>query len=640
MIIADQKVTDDYISTRTRSKARVETNKAIMTKALEEGGDLVSSESLASAFLMLGITDGDAASALFEMGEMEIDKIHELEDEIEPSSYTAALHSPQADKWKEAMRQEWQALIENHTFDVVPQTGKDIISNDFANKSTEEPIGCKWIYRRKTNPDKSTRYKARLVIKGYEQREGIDYDETYAPVSKMSTFRLLLALAAQHGWNVDHMDVVTAFLNPKIDRDNIHMAMPLGIDWLKPDAIGSESLILRKALYGLKQASRLWYEDVDGYLRSIGFQRSAEDPNLYLQPGVLLLLYVDDLLIAHNGIEGKGHEIKQLLQAKYKMCDLGPARRFLGIEIENEKDGGFSICQRAYIDTILKRFGLLNAKPAKTPLDPQVDLANTCCEDKAADRKLYLSIVGSLMYAAIGSRPDIAFSVAALSRYNIQPLEMHLTAAKRVLRYLKTTSDLRIHYRRLSNSQLSGVGYTDSDWAGNLKTRKSVGGCVFSLGYTNSNQELVTSGLVHWQAKSQSVVALSTLEAEYIACSHATRESLWIRRILQEVATTMSISISKGPIPIGCDNQGAIKLITSGVVKQKSKHIDVKYHHVHDEQLKGSVQFQYVTSATNPADLLTKPLAAPRHTELLQLVGLVKNDSSLDSMKEKGVPKE
>jgi hypothetical protein len=423
------------------------------------------------------------------------------------------------------------------------------------------------------------------------------------------------------------MNVVTAFLNPKIDRDNIQMAMPLGIDWLEADANGSESLILRKALYGLKQAPRLWYEDIDGYLQSLGFQQSAEDPNLYLQPGVLLLLYVDDLLIAHNGIESKGREIKQLLQAKYKMCDLGPARRFLGIEIEKNEDG-FSICQRAYIDTILKRFGLLDTKSANTPLDPQVDLANTCCEDKAADRKIYLSIVGSLMYAALGSRPDIAFSVTALSRYNIQPLEMHLTAAKRVLRYLKTTSDLRIHYRRLPSSRTSIIGYTDSDWAGNTKTRKSVGGCVFGLGYLDSSRpEPDMSGLIHWQAKSQSVVALSTLEAEYIACSHATRESLWMRRILQEVATTMSITISDGPVPIGCDNQGAIKLITSGIVKQKSKHIDVKYHHVHDEQAKGSVRFHYVTSAANPADLLTKPLAAPRHAQLLQLTGLVKNDS-------------
>ena len=230
------------------------------------------------------------------------------------------------------------------------------------------------------------------------------------------------------------------------------------------------------------------------------------------------------------------------------------------------------------------------------------------------------------MYAALGSWPDIAFSVMALSRHNVQPLAIHLTAAKPVLRYLKATSSLSIHYRHLPNSELSAVGFTDSDWAGNLKTRKSVGGCVFGLGYTNRNQELVTSGLVHWQAKSQSVVALSTLEAEYIASSHATQESLWIRRILEEVANTMSINISKGPVPIGCDNQGAIKLIISGVVKQKSKHIDVKYHHVHDEQTKGSVNFRYVTSAANPADLLTKPLAAPRHMRLLQLIDLTTND--------------
>jgi len=144
------------------------------------------------------------------------------------------------------------------------------------------------------------------------------------------------------------MDIVTAFLNPKIDRDNIYMEIPIGIDWLVSDESAPDGsvLILQKAFYGLKQAPRLWYEDINGYLQSIGFRQSAEDPNLYLQQGVLLVLYVDDQLIAHNGKEGQGHRIKQLLQKKYKMCDLGAAKRFLGIEIEKTKDGGFSICQR------------------------------------------------------------------------------------------------------------------------------------------------------------------------------------------------------------------------------------------------------------------------------------------------------
>jgi hypothetical protein len=640
-----------------------------MNKAHEDGGDLMSSERLASAFLTLGI----ATTSEDEAGEAEIDvepgtnnTTDDHDTENDPLTYQAALRSPQATQWKEAMRQEWQALVENHTFDVVKEIRGNTIEKSRIDVAAGEPIGCKWVYRRKMNPDGSTRYKARLVIKGYEQKEGIDYDETYAPVSKMATFRLVLSLAAQYGWDVDHMDVVTAFLNPTIDRENISMAMPLGIGWLDPTkALVGNVLILRKALYGLKQAPRLWYEDIDGYLQSIGFRQSAEDPNLYLQPGVLLVLYVDDLLIAHNGIEGTGHQIKQRLQTRYKMCDLGAAKRFLGIEIERDEDGGFSICQKGYINTILKRFGLLDAKPAKTPLDPQTDLANTRCEDKTANRNEYLSMVGSLMYAALGSRPDIAFSVTALSRYNVQPLEMHATAAKRVFRYLKTTSEFRIHYRRVSathpvyphlahthpanmhphgTTHINIIGYTDSDWAGNLTTRKSVGGCVFGLGYTNTRQDLVMSGLIHWQAKSQSVVALSTLEAEYIACSHATRESLWLRRMLKEAADGMAVKISDGPVPIGCDNQGAIKLITSGVVQQKSKHIDVKYHHVHDEQLKGNVRFQYVTSASNPADLLTKPLAAPRHGQLLELTGLVRIDQhtrrmdrTSDSGRKKGV---
>jgi len=232
------------------------------------------------------------------------------------------------------------------------------------------------------------------------------------------------------------------------------------------------------------------------------------------------------------------------------------------------------------------------------------------------------------MYAALGSRPDITFSITALSRYNVQPIEMHAMAAKRVLTYLKSTSEFRIHYPRFPSYSRSDtpsiniIGYTDSDWAGNLTTRKSVGGCVFSLGHTGANEELVMPGLIHWQAKSQSIVALSTLEDEYIACLHAIRASLWLRCMMNKSAGGMAVKIVDGLVPIGYDNQGAIKLITSGVIWQKSKHFDVKYNHVHDEQMKGAVKFRYVTSESNPADLLTKPLAVPPHEQLLQLTGL------------------
>jgi len=179
------------------------------------------------------------------------------------------------------MRQEWQALVENHTFDIVAKGST--AQTPIADIPVEEPIGCKWIYKRKVNPNRSTRYKARLVIKGYEQKEGIDNDETYTAVSKMATFRWVLVLAAQYGWDVDHMNDLTAFLNPKIDRHNIYMEMPLGIDWLVSTgsaastasvASTASALILQKAVYGLKQAPRLWYKDIDGYHQSIGFRQS------------------------------------------------------------------------------------------------------------------------------------------------------------------------------------------------------------------------------------------------------------------------------------------------------------------------------------------------------------------------------
>jgi hypothetical protein len=206
-----------------------------MSKAHEEGGDLMSSERLASAFLTLGITTSeDEAEAEIDIQPLTNNTTvyNDHETENDPLSYKAALQSPQAVEWRKAMPQEWQALVENHTFDVVKEIRGNTIERSEVDAAAGEPIGCKWIYRRKMNPDGSTRYKARLVIKGYEQKEGIDYDETYTPVSKMVTFRLVLALAAQYGWDVDHMHVVTAFLNPKIDRDNIYMKMPLGIDWL------------------------------------------------------------------------------------------------------------------------------------------------------------------------------------------------------------------------------------------------------------------------------------------------------------------------------------------------------------------------------------------------------------------------
>jgi hypothetical protein len=541
----------------------------------------------------------------------------------DPLTLDAALSGPNGRLWKEAIRAEFMSLLENGTFEafnkdditdnhdpnpLLPDTGSIVdqtrpISIPFVST----PIGCKWVFKTKVNPDGSTRYKARLVIKGYQQVEGIDFTETYAPVSKMATFRLLLSKCAKQGWLIDHLDVVTAFLNPKVDRDDIYMELPEGIEWLDPRLVNCRGFRLLKALYGLKQAPRLWFENIRAFLLSLGFTECDEDPNLYTKDGVILLLYVDDILIAYNDKQA-ADDVKALLKNQYKMSDLGRARRFLGMQIDQTGNDGIYLCQETYISDMIKRFRMEDAIPIDSPMDPYVNLDNENCEDKPVDKTLYLSIVGSLMFAALGTRPDISYSVTALSRYNVLPLQMHLTAAKRVLRYLKTTKNKRLHFPANDDSTLEG--FTDSDWAGRTSTRKSVGGYIF-----------VDGGPISWQAKSQSVVALSTLEAEFIACSDATREAIWLKRLQNEME---SESGEDAPIRIGCDNQGALKLIETGVVKAKTKHIDVKYRHVIDEQkVHGSVEFYYITSDQNVADLLTKPLPKERHVRLTRMMALV-----------------
>jgi hypothetical protein len=559
----------------------------------------------------------------------EIDNSLEKKDAIlipsdDPTSYKQAMESPDHELWRKATMEEWKSLLENHTFEAAPNV---TLTEDLTLTIPDslvpygiKPIGCKWVYKIKRNPDGTTRNKVRLVIKGYEQVEGIDFNETYAPVSKLTTLRYLLDQAAQNDWTISHMDMVTAFLNPEIDKDDVYMAMPPGIEWIDKRLKPTSVVRLLKALYGLKQAPRLWYQDINEFLLSIGFKQSTADQNLYIKEGVLLLLYVDDLLIVDtnksigNGvdtgsIENGATKVKKQLNQKYKMVDLGEARRFLGLEI-TKTDKGYSLGQQDYINSLVKRFGIENAKPAYSPMDPDVRLENEYCEDKPVDTKRYLSLVGSLMYAALGTRPDISYAVMVLSRYNVAPLAMHYTAAIRVLRYLKTTIHLKLHYER-SNGHHELNGYTDADWAGCRQTRKSVGGCIF---YGN------TKGAIAWQAKSQSVVALSTLEAEYIAASDATREAIWLRRLVSDVQPLQG---SNKTVDIACDNQGALSLINTGVVKAKTKHIDIKFHHVHSEQSNKTVKFYYVESAKNAADLLTKPLSTAKHQELTRMTGLL-----------------
>jgi hypothetical protein len=268
-------------------------------------------------------------------------------------------------------------------------------------------------------------------------------------------------------------------------------------------------------------------------LLSLEFTQSLADPNLYLRSdGILMLLYVDDISMLYSEDATKAAiKVKAMLSEKYKITNLRPARQFLGIEIYRKENRtgistgtAISLGQKAFFTTILKRFNMPNAHGASTPMDPNVklDLAEDRGEKEIKDIKGYQEIVGSLMYAALATRPDISFAVAALCRYNSRPFTSHLTAAKRVLQYLKSTADFRLHFSSSStgnNDQLTG--YMDSDWANDSANRKSQGGHVF----------LLSNGAVSWQSRKQDLIAMSTLQAEYITCSEGSREAKWLLQL-------------------------------------------------------------------------------------------------------------
>ena len=500
----------------------------------------------------------------------------------EPDTFKQAMESSLADEWYSAASQEYDSLLENETWDLVelPQ-----------GKAT---IGCRWVFKTKHKSDGSIDwFKGRLVAKGYAQQHGIDYNEVFSPVVRFPSVRTLLAYGVQRGMKIHQMDVVTAFLNGNIKED-IYMAQPEGFV-----VEGKEHLVckLRKSIYGLKQSPRCWNSVLDSHLKSIGFSQSTADQCVYIrnQPDktkTIIAVYVDDLIILSDS-DSEMDNIKYALAQRFRMKDLGPLHYCLGISIE-QGDGQVAIHQKQYIQSILHRFGLEEANTVATPADVNVKLCKDDTTSNAVDPKLYQAMVGCLLYAAIATRPDICQAVGAVSKYNSEPSEAHLTAVKRIYRYLKGTADQKLIYRKASkNTDI--VCYSDADWAGDVDSRRSTTGNVF----------LLAGGPVSWLSKRQGLVAVSTAEAEYVALFHAAQEGVWLQKLLSDITHQQQQGLT-----IYADNQAAISIANSNTSNSRTKHIDIKYHFIREAIERGDIKTLHVPSKQMLADILTKP--APR----------------------------
>lgn len=469
----------------------------------------------------------------------------------------------------------------------------------------KKTISCKWVFKAKLDGDGQIHaYKARLVARGFSQRYGEDYDETYAPVVKHETIRVLLVVAAQRGLHVRHLDVRSAYLNGELNEE-IYMEQPQGFE--EP---GQEDKVLklRKSLYGLKQSARVWNKRATEVFSELGFQQGIADQCLYSRKEedgsiTYVLLYVDDLLVAGQSAEST-EKVSRELQNYFDIKDLGDVSHYLGIQVERQANGSFLLNQKAKITKLLEDHGLLESKPVATPMETGFLSAGTTESAELPNNTLYRKAIGSLLYIATVSRLDIAVAVSILSRRVEKPTQQDWNAVKRVMRYLAFTINKKLCLPSSESIELNC--YVDADWAGEKIDRKSTSGYVFLLG----------KGAVAWSSRKQTSVAMSSTEAEYVAASFASRELLWLRQLLMD----MNVPVV-GPTTVYEDNQGCIRLIESNRSGAQTKHIDVCHHQLRDLREKGIIDVLYCPSNKMLGDLFTKPLAREPFQNILEQLG-------------------
>lgn len=500
-----------------------------------------------------------------------------------PRNINEALADP---NWKLAVFEEMRALHKNMTWEIVDlPRGK-------------KTVDCKWVFTVKYNADGSIeRYKARLVAKGFTQTYGTDYQETFAPVAKLKSVRILLSLAVQNDWPLYQLDIKNAFLNGELEEE-VFMELPPGFEGKYEYG---KVCRLRKSIYGLKQSSRTWFKRFGEVVKRHGYKQSQADDSMFYKHSKsgkksILIVYVDDIVLTgddHTELQN----IKSQLAKDFEVKDLGNLKYFLGMEFARSKDG-LVVSQRKYVLDLLHETCLPGCKPAETPMEANLKLQPATLEEQV-NKDQYQRLVGKLIYLS-HTRPDIAFAVSVVSQFMHNPGVQHFDAVKRVLRYLKGTPGKGLLFRK--NEFLGVEVYTDADWAGSVTDRRSTSGyCTF-----------VGGNLVTWRSKKQSVVARSSAEAEFRAVALGICEILWIKRLLEELRLRIKL-----PMKAYCDNKSAILIAHNPVLHERTKHIEINKHFIKEKLENGLVCMPYVPTGDQIADILTKALPTKQFENLI-----------------------
>ena len=516
-------------------------------------------------------------------------------ESTEPKTFKEALSSIEAKQWIEAMDDEIDCLNKNETWTLteLPE-GKTA-------------IGCKWVYKAKTDEHGVvTRYKARLVAQGYSQKYGEDYDEVFAPVAKSTTLRALLTIAGREKMIVNHYDIQSAYLNADVSHE-VYMKQPDGY------VHGKNNLVckLNKNLYGLKQGANEWNKKLHDILSKNSYKRSENDMCLYSkQDGenrMYISVHVDDIIVAATDMSMITKFEKQMNEV-VALKNLGKLHYYLGLQFERTDDGTFLLHQQSYIEKKLKEFNLSDSRPSNIPVDTGYQKSRPESQECLTNDDVYRRAIGSLLYLSTNSRPDIAVGTSILARHVSNPKQADWIEVKRIFRYLNKTKEKKL---RLGSSDDQSthqlIGYADADWGGDAEERKSNTGYVF----------IFLGATISWASRKQSMVTLSSTEAEYIALAEAAQEAMYLCRILKDLNQPVEACV------IYEDNQSCIKILPNDqLTTRRTKHIDTKFHFVRELFKNGAIEIRYCPTDKMIADLLTKPLGAIKTEHFVRGIGL------------------
>ncbi|XP_073268340.1 uncharacterized protein [Populus alba] len=513
----------------------------------------------------------------------------------EPKTYKQASSIPH---WQHAMTNEITALEKNQTWDLV------ILP---PNKTV---IGCKWVYKVKFQADGQVeRYKARLVAKGYTQQEGIDFFDTFSPVAKITTVRVLLTIAAANNWHLHQFDVDNAFLHGDL-HEEVFMQLPPSYSNHNDPRVCK----LKKSIYGLKQASRQWFSKLSASLLQFGFLQANSDSSLFIKQSettlIAILIYVDNVLIASNDLTALTI-VKNYLRRIFPVKDLGHLKYFLGIEVARSTKG-IVLCQRKYALDILMDSGFSGAKPVTFPMESTLKLSTHDTSPPLPNPASYRRLIGRLLYLTL-TRPDLSYAIQTLSQFMSNPHTLHMQAAERVLRYLKATPGKGLLLKAASPLHLKA--YSDSDWGGCIDTRRSVTGYLVFLG----------DSLISWKSKKQPTVSRSSCRSRISGHLATTScELQWHSYLLADFHIPHS-----QPALLYTDSKPASEIAYNPIHHERTKHIQIDCHLVREKLQAGLLTIIHIPSKFQLADALTKPLGSHMLNPLLDKMGMINIHSHL-----------